>query len=76
MLPSKEFAKGGPQGALMLNAFAAETAPARRTVDDCMRCGLRRAVHSSIVVVVTDFDGSDRIVEAPLCGGCTRRMER
>lgn len=73
MLPQKSLSKGGAHAALVLNARAA--AP-RRVRDICMRCGLTRVVHSSIVVVATDFDGGDRIVEAPLCGNCTRRMER
>jgi hypothetical protein len=75
MLPSKEFAKGGAHAALMLNAFVAETAPARRVTDACTRCGLVRVVHSSIIVIAAEVDGS-RIVEAPLCGSCTRRMSR
>lgn len=77
MLPQKTLSKGGAHAALILNAQAGVLPAARppRHRDVCMRCGLMRAVHSSIVVIATEVDG-DRIVEAPLCGGCTRRMSR
>lgn len=70
MLPNKELSKGGAHAALVLNA-GAPTAEQRRA-EVCLRCGAKRVPHSSIVVRCAE----GRIVEAPLCGACSRRMSR
>ncbi|MGB8509799.1 MAG: hypothetical protein WCD76_15555 [Pyrinomonadaceae bacterium] len=38
----------------------------------CQRCGLVRAVHSTIIIHCIE----GRTVEAPLCGRCSREMSR
>lgn len=67
MLPAKELTRGGARSALSFNA--AGSAP---RAEECMRCGLKRVPHSTIVVVCAE----GRTVEAAICGSCTRRMGR
>lgn len=71
MIPNKELSKGGAHAALVLNAGATPAAAQRRP-EVCLRCGQKRVPHSSIVVRCAE----GRIVEAPLCGACSRRMSR
>lgn len=59
--------------ALMFNAAEVQASQVRgvpRLPQSCMRCGRMRAVFSSIVVRCAEGN----VVEAPLCGSCTRRM--
>jgi hypothetical protein len=71
MLPQKSLSRGGAHAALMLNAGASPADAAPRA-EVCLRCGLKRVPHSSIVIVCAE----GRTVEAPLCGRCARRMSR
>lgn len=72
MIPNKELSKGGAHTALVLNAMASAPVITSRRAEVCLRCGMKRVPHSSIVVVRAE----GRIEEAPLCGACTRRMSR
>lgn len=69
MLQRKSPPDDAARGALVRNAVAV----AAPRAEVCMRCGLMRVPHSSIVIVCPE---EGLAVEAPICGNCTRRMSR
>jgi hypothetical protein len=77
MLQTKNsISKDSAHFALIRNALASAEINSLRGIpkppEVCQRCGLVRAVHSTIVVHCIE----GRTVEAPLCGRCTREVGR